>query len=106
MKKSIISLFILSFIILSLSAQDKLLNLQDAIYMNRDIYPASIPQLQWIGDSDNYVYAKENAFYKVKAKGGTEILLLDIDMLNATVQANGYDSIKRIPRFAFNKDDL
>lgn len=105
MKKSISSLFILSFIILSLSAQDKLLSLPDAIYMNRDIYPASIPQLQWIGDSDNYVYAKENAFYKVKAKGGTETLLLDLDMLNAAVQANGYDSIKRIPRFTFNKDD-
>jgi len=30
-------------------AQEKLLTPEDAIYMNREIYPASVSQLQWIG---------------------------------------------------------
>jgi len=105
MKKPIITLFIFSFIFLSISAQDKLLSLQDAIYMNRDIYPASIPQLQWLGDSDQYAFAKENAIYKVTAKRGTETLLFDLDMLNTGRLAGGDDSLKRLPRINLYKDD-
>ena len=105
MKKPIITLFIFSVIVLSVSAQDKLLTLEDAIYMNRAIYPESIPQLQWIGNTNHYAYAKENAFYKVSAKRGTETLLLDLDMLNAGMHANGYDSLKRLPRIKFHDDE-
>ncbi len=105
MKKPIITLFILLFVFLSISAQEKLLTLQDAIYMNRDIYPASIPQLQWIGDSDQYAFAKENAIYKVTAKRGTETLLFDLDMLNTGMIAGGDDSLKRLPRINLYKDD-
>jgi len=105
MKKPIITLIILTFVFLSISAQDKLLTLQDAIYMNRDIYPASIPQLQWIGDSDQYAFAKENAIYKVTAKRGTETLLFDLDMLNTGMIAGGDDSLMRLPRINLYKDD-
>jgi len=105
MKKPIITLIILTFVFLSISAQDKLLTLQDAIYMNRDIYPASIPQLQWIGDSDQYAFAKENAIYKVTAKRGTETLLFDLDMLNTGMLAGGDDSLMRLPRINLYKDD-
>ena len=73
MKKFLVSLFILNVLFLSVSAQKKQLTLRDAIYMNRNIYPASVPQLQWIGHSDDYAFAKENALYKVSAKRGTEL---------------------------------
>lgn len=103
MKKSFI--FIFSFIILTLSAQDKLLTTKDAIYMNRAIMPARIPQLQWIGESDDYAFAKENSIYKVSAKRGTETLLLDLDMLNTAMYANGYDSLKHLPRINLFSDE-
>jgi len=86
---------------LSLVAQEKLLTPEDAIYMNREIYPAAISQLQWIGQTNYYAYAKDDAIYRVGAKGGTETLLLDIDMLNKSMHENSYDSINRLPRLNF-----
>ena len=72
-------------------AQDSLLTAEDAIYMNRELYPASVSQLQWIGKTSYYAYAKDNAIYKVGAKNGTETLLLDIDMLNNSMHKNDFD---------------
>jgi len=97
----VILIFCIIIVNLSLVAQDKLLTPEDAIYMNREIYPASIPQLQWVGQTNYYAYAKDDAIYKVGAKGGTETLLLDIDMLNKSMHDNSYDSIKRLPRLNF-----
>jgi len=102
--KNLFKLFLTFIIItgsLSLVAQEKLLTPEDAIYMNREIYPASISQLQWIEQTNNYAYAKEDAIYKVGAKGGTETLLLDLDMLNKGLNQNDYDSINRLPRITF-----
>jgi len=106
MKKSFITLFIFSIVFLTASAQKKQLTLQDAIYMNRNIYPASVPQLQWIGHSDDYAFAKENALYKVSAKRGTETLLLDLDMLNAGMHNNSFDSLKRLPRMNLFSNEM
>ncbi len=99
----------LAFIIITgslpLVAQEKLLTPEDAIYMNREIYPVSVPQLQWIGQSNDYAYAKDKAIYKVGAKGGTETLLLNIDMLNEGLHQNNYDSITKLPQLNFFKDN-
>ncbi len=90
---------------LSLSAQKKLLTPTDAIYMNHNIFPASVSQLQWIGQSNYYAFAKDKAIYKVNAKGGTETLLFDIDMLNKSMQENKYDSVNRLPQLKFFNND-
>jgi dipeptidyl-peptidase-4 len=80
-----------------LPAQEKILTAEDAIYMNRALYPGRIPQLQWIGQSDNYAYAKDNALYRVTAKKGTERLLVELDMLNKGMHQLGLDSLKSLP---------
>jgi len=98
--------FLLLTASLSIVAQEKLLTPEDAIYMNRELYPASISQLQWIGETNYYAYAKDNAIYKVRAKGGTETLLFDVDMLNKSMNQNNYDSISRLPRLKFFGDDV
>ena len=103
--KLILALLILSGN-LSLVAQEKLLTAEDAIYMNRDIYPVSVSQLQWIGTSNDYAYAKKNAIFKVRAKSGTETLLFDLDVLNEGMNKNNYDSISRLPRVKFYSNDV
>ena len=91
---------------LLLVAQDSLLlTPADATYMNRELYPASVSQLQWIGQTNYYAYAKDNSIYKVGAKNGTETLLLDIDMLNHSMNKYNYDSIKRLHQLKFMTDD-
>lgn len=82
-------------------AQDKLLTPQDAIYMNRDIYPVYVPQLQWIGDLNDYAFAEKNAIYKTGAKNNKKTLLFDLDMLNKAMHENGYDSLRRLPQLNF-----
>ncbi len=103
MRKSFVILF--SFIVFSLTAQDKLLTIEDASYMNRSLFPARIAQLQWIGKTDQYAFTKNNSLYKVSARRGTETLLLDLDMLNTAMHTNGYDSLKRLPRITLFNDE-
>jgi len=106
MKKLIFSLFaILAFSLTSFS-QDKLLTIEDVSYMNRSLFPARVAQLQWIGDTKNYAYAKDNALYKVSARKGTETLLIDLDMLNKGLHLNGFDSIKRLPALNLSENNL
>jgi len=104
MKKSIFLLFTITLLSFSSFAQEKLLTIEDVSYMNRSLFPVRVQQLQWIGETNNYAYAKENAIYKVSAKRGTETLLIDLDMLNTALHLNGYDSIKRLPSLKFHDD--
>lgn len=98
-KVFLIGLFIL-FVHLA-GAQDKLLTFEDITYQNPSLFPARVSQLQWMGEGDYYVYAKENAIYKVGAKRGTESLLFDLDMMNAAMHKQGFDSLKRLPALKF-----
>ncbi|PLW93261.1 MAG: S9 family peptidase [Marinilabiliales bacterium] len=105
--KKLFGILLLSIIVLQaniLPAQDKLLTLDDINYRNRALFPDRIPQLQWIGDSDDYAFAEENAIYKVTAKRGTEKLLFDLDMINKEMYVNGFDSLNRLPSVSFNDD--
>lgn len=104
MKKLLILTTVILFGTLLSNAQDKVLTANDAIYMNRAIYPASVSQLQWIGNTSDYVYAKKQGIYKVGAKNGTENLLFDLDVLNKSMNATGYDSLRRLPRLNFYGD--
>ncbi|MBC8320293.1 MAG: DPP IV N-terminal domain-containing protein [Bacteroidetes bacterium] len=104
-KSRIILTLVVIVMSLSLIAQEKLLTVEDAIYMNRDLYPASVSQLQWIGQTNYYAYAKDDAIYKVGAKSGTETMLFDIDMLNKNMHEKDYDSLKRMPQMKFFSND-
>ena len=65
MKKALVSLFLFGlFISGSILAQDKLLTADDAIYQNRALFPGKISQLQWIGQTDSYAFAKEESFIR------------------------------------------
>jgi dipeptidyl-peptidase-4 len=106
--KKMISLFFISLLFtisFTASAQEKMLSVEDAIWMNPGLYPVRVSQLQWLPESDYYVYAKKNSLYKVSARGGSETLLLTLDNLNGGMAQNGYDSLKRLPRISFLKDD-
>jgi len=99
---------IFGFIIQSIFvfSQEKLLTIADISNQNRSIFPASVPQLQWIGSSGNYAYAKENTIYKVEAKSGKESVLFDLNILNKTLSEAQVDSVKRLPKFNFSVDEV
>ena len=102
--KRLTSLFFISLlfsIVYTASAQEKMLTVEDAVWMNPKLYPVRVAQLQWMPKSDHYVYAKENTLYKVTARGGSETLLLTLDNLNEGMSANGFDSLKKLPQLSF-----
>ena len=82
-------------------AQIKELTVEDANYMNSALYPVRVSQLNWMENSNHYIYEKENAVFMVSAKSGTEKLLLDLDILNGDLNRNKIDSVKRIPTIKF-----
>lgn len=104
MKKFIVIALLLVFVIQGF-AQKKELTVEDANYMNPDLYPVRISNLNWMDKGDYYTYAKDNAIYVVSAKRGTEKLLIDLDVLNGDLHRNKIDSVKRIPAIKFSDKD-
>ena len=108
--KKIISLFFISLLFtvsFTASAQEKMLTVEDAVWMNPNLYPIRVSQLQWLPESDHYVYSNKNSLYKVSARGGSETLLLTLDNLNSKMSENNFDSLKRLPRISFlNNDEI
>lgn len=104
MKRFIVIALLLVFVIQGF-AQKKELTVEDANYMNSDLYPVRISNLNWMDKGDYYTYAKDNAIYVVSAKRGTEKLLIDLDVLNGDLHRNNIDSVKRIPAIKFSDKD-
>lgn len=99
--KKISLLLLVLFIGFQSFAQKTTLTVEDANFMNSDLYPVRVSQLSWMQNGDFYTYENENSIFMVSAKGGTEKILLDLDMMNGDLQKNNLDSVKRIPRLKF-----
>ena len=64
LNSTLLSVFcMISFI--STYAQDKFFSYSD--YMNRDLYPESIQNLNWRGDTDSFTYIENNALLQKNA---------------------------------------
>ena len=60
-------LFILSFIF-NAAAQDKMLTLEDATWMNSDLRPQSLRGLQWRGKSESFTWIANNSLVSGNVK--------------------------------------
>ena len=85
-----------------LTAQSKLLTVEDASWRNYNLFPAYVQNLQWLGNTDNYVYVEKNNLYKHDAKKGKTNVLFTLNKLNTAFVKAGNDSLKRMPRFTFD----
>ena len=102
---SFVSALLLSLIFNALTAQNKQLTPEDAAWLNRDLFPESIQQLQWRGNADAYTFVEENSLISKEAKNDRADTLLKIDDLNTLLIASGADSTKRLPRFNWLEDE-
>ena len=84
-------------------SQQKTLTAADASWLNPQLFPAHVQQLQWLGQSDNYVLAKHREMMAVNASNGKTSVLFNLKGLNADLQKSGLDSVKRFPRFSFQE---
>lgn len=73
----------LTFFILTSSAQDKLFDFKDAIYLNTSILPKKIDNLQWVANSAEYSFIEENTLMLASATNETPAKsILSLQSLN------------------------
>ncbi|MEA3477061.1 MAG: DPP IV N-terminal domain-containing protein [Bacteroidota bacterium] len=101
--KKIILIFIVAILLGSINgfAQDKRLSVEDATWMNRDLFPKSMRNLQWMGNSNYFAYVKGDTVLSGKVGNGKTKTLLSIDDLNAGLAKIQEDSLKRFPRITW-----
>jgi dipeptidyl-peptidase-4 len=101
--------FLLPFlsICLFISAQNKLLTIEDALVKNRSaLAPENLRQLQFVYGTEDYVYLKKINNQDVWVKGNfksAEQNFLSLDDLNQKLNAAGYDALTAMPMIQFNK---
>ena len=92
MKKTII-LFFLFISTLSI-AQQKELSLEDAVLgYYKGLYPASLNNLQWVQNTNNYAFVKENKLLITNAENGKVESKIELSTLQ-----KAYPELKRFPR--------
>ncbi len=104
------SLLVILFIsLISASAQEKLLSIDDL--MNRKLYPASLSNLQW-RDPLTFSWTVRNKIVQQSVKSATSDTIFSLDQLNEALAATGMDKLKALPsytwstgnNFTFNRD--
>ena len=106
MKKCILFFVLfLSFTIIS-NAQEKVLSIEDATWLNRSIYPSSLGQLQWMGSSDHYAYVKKNCLISGDIRSEKRDTIVRLNDFNNFVPKLISDSLKRFPRVSCLGDNI
>ncbi len=95
--------FLLIFII-SGFAQDKLLTLKDAVYLNPDVLPKQMKQLQWMGSSNDFTWVENNELKKSSVLSADKRVIVNLDDINAAFEDMGVDSIKQFPKITYVDD--
>ncbi len=92
-------------LILNLSAQDKQLTFKDAAYMNPDVRPKSLSQLQWMGASENFAFVHKNRLVKINAASQKTDTILNLKDINAQLKDLEIKELKRFPKVSFIDDN-
>lgn len=98
MKTKILFFLILTGVFgdLALKAQDRLFKTSD--YLNRDLYPESMSNLTWRGDSDVFTYVKNNVLIQKAASHPDQTdTICRISDLNTKMAKPGSEELKRFP---------
>lgn len=102
--------FLLPLLLLffSVSAQNKLLTIEDALVKNRTVLaPENLRQLQFVYGTEDYVYLKkinnQDVWVKGNFRSSSEQTFLSLDNLNQKLRAVGYENLTSMPAIQFNK---
>jgi dipeptidyl-peptidase-4 len=89
-----------------LVSQEKQLTIEDASYMNRDIMPASMRGLDWMGNSNYFTYKDENDVMASKATSDKHFQLFKLGDINKSLKKLEEDTLRRLPSFKWLDDNL
>ena len=98
-------LLIAIFISPALAFSQKKLSIEDASGMNRDLYPSSLRNLQWIGSEDRFSWQDNNLLLSRKANSTITDTLLILKTLNEDMRNVNLDTLTRFPSVYWHDDD-
>ena len=84
-----------------LSTGQKTFTIEEATGLNRKLYPKSLRQLQWQGDSHAFSYVSNNKLVSGTVKRKQVDTILDLDMLNIGLTEILKKPLKRFPSITF-----
>ena len=79
-----------------LSAQQVFFNLSD-LFTNGNLYPQRLNQWQWLPQSSDFIYVRDNAVMKRSASSAKEETLVSLEDVNTALKAAGKDGFRRFP---------
>ena len=90
----------------SLTAQDKMLSMEDAMLKARTtLAPQNLQQLQFYGSTNDYLYLKKGDGKDVWMKGNNkpvaDSVFLTLESLNKKLKQTGLDTVKNMPAIKF-----
>jgi len=104
MKRLIITVFAMMFVLTSFAQGKKMLTPEDASYNNRSIYPTS-KTFRWLGDNDRYVFTEDDEL-KMQAPGEkSSHTLLTLEQINIMAKHNGLNEFKRLPNITWTNEN-
>ncbi|MCF8299225.1 MAG: S9 family peptidase [Saprospiraceae bacterium] len=78
-------------------AQKKLLQIDDAM-KNASVYPASMNQIQWMGETDYFTFVEKNNLYQRKASQSSDKKVYKLEEINKALNEYDLEALKRFPQ--------
>jgi dipeptidyl-peptidase-4 len=94
-KNTMVCLFVFAFLSEGF-AQKQIFNMED-VFTSAKMYPENLRQLQWIPQTHDYVYIKENDLVKATAPSHKTATFVSLSDVNAALTAQGEKSLKSFP---------
>ncbi|MFO8236132.1 MAG: DPP IV N-terminal domain-containing protein [Bacteroidales bacterium] len=98
MKKLFFPFLILSIVITEVTAQDKELSIKEAVMGQwTSLAAENIPQLNWIPESNFYIFQKDDALFTSSAKSNKTDTLITLKELNKISDLDEEDALEDLP---------
>jgi len=105
--KNFLAFALISFLVffsINSFTQDKLLTLKDAVYLNPDVLPKKMDQLQWMGVSNDFTYVENDELLKYSTLTDEKRAIVNLYDFNAAFEDMNVDSIKHFPKITYIDD--
>jgi len=94
-----IKIFVVSFLVGVSSvgfSQKAIFNMAD-VFVQGKLSPANLAQLQWIPQTHDYVYVKDNNLIKATAPNYDTIVWVSLSDINVALETSGGKAVKSFP---------
>ena len=86
-------------------AQTKMLTVEEGTSMNRKLFPQSLPQIQWRGESETFAWVSKGFLISGSPEINRNDTILDLSGLNKSLRASGQDTLSSFPGITFDSEN-